>query len=304
MVARVDGLPRVVRRELGGVDALHQTVGLDEAGDQHDRPSSRVDDEPGRVGAGHVDRLQLGAGRAHRVERRVETAVEPQVADVEGRAARLDRGERAAWLVGGAGLLSASRCAGAPAHRRGASGRRTGSRRRPRRRRTAAGPRRRDESSLHPEPSEEQPASTGSRGSAAPGRACASGRGPVGDRGRERRAATASAGRRRREPPRPRRCRSGARRPGARSRGRGPEPGIAAGLLRAVEAVEDVRPVLLGDARALVVDGQDAVDEAHRDGAAGRAPLGGVVEQVGDGALEAGGSRRSTYQGCGRRRRR
>jgi hypothetical protein len=48
-----------------------------------------------------------------------------------------------------------------------------------------------------------------------------------------------------------------------------------------------VRQVLVGDARPLVPDGQHAVSEGRRDGAARRAPLGSVVEQVGDGAFEA-----------------
>ena len=60
-------------------------------------------------------------------------------------------------------------------------------------------------------------------------------------------------------------------------------------LLGAVEALEDVRPVGLGDARALVVDGEHPVGQPHEDGALRRAPLGGVVEQVGDRPLEAAG---------------
>ena len=65
--------------------------------------------------------------------------------------------------------------------------------------------------------------------------------------------------------------------------------GHGAGVVGAVEALEDVRQVRLGDAGALVVDGDHAVVQGDRDGAGGRAPLGGVVEQVGQGALEGGG---------------
>ena len=91
----------VVRRELGGVDALHQAVGLDEAGDQ-DAGLLGADTRRAASAPGDVDRLQLRAGRAHRVERRVEAAVEPQVADVVRRAALARRGERAARRVRGA----------------------------------------------------------------------------------------------------------------------------------------------------------------------------------------------------------
>ena len=59
-------------------------------------------------------------------------------------------------------------------------------------------------------------------------------------------------------------------------------------LLRAVEAVEDVRAVDLGDAGTLVVDGQRAVEEPHGHGAVLGAPLRGVVQEVGDRALETG----------------
>ena len=54
----------------------------------------------------------------------------------------------------------------------------------------------------------------------------------------------------------------------------------------AVEAVEDVRQVLRGDARAVVANRDLAVAHRDLDLAAGRAPLGRVVEQVRDRPLE------------------
>ena len=71
-------------------------------------------------------------------------------------------------------------------------------------------------------------------------------------------------------------------RPEARARHR-------ARLRRAVEALEHVRQVVGLDPRSLVVDGQGPVRHPHRDRAVGRSPLGGVVEQVGDGALDGPG---------------
>ena len=70
-----------------------------------------------------------------------------------------------------------------------------------------------------------------------------------------------------------------------------PEPGagLPARRGRAVEAVEDVRQVVLVDARPVVADGHLAVADADLDLAAGRAPLGRVVEQVADGALDRSG---------------
>ena len=61
---------------------------------------------------------------------------------------------------------------------------------------------------------------------------------------------------------------------------------LRAGRRRAVEAVEDPRGVLLGDARAVV--GDDDLSLAHRDldRRAGGAVLDRVVEQVQHGALE------------------
>src|SRR5581483_11984435 len=66
-----------------------------------------------------------------------------------------------------------------------------------------------------------------------------------------------------------------------------PRPRQRAGVRRAVEALEDVRAVLLGDAGAAVADAQDAARERDVDGRARRAPLRGVLEQVRDGPLEA-----------------
>ena len=68
-----------------------------------------------------------------------------------------------------------------------------------------------------------------------------------------------------------------------------PGAGHRARLARAPEPLEDVGQVLLGDAGALVVDGQHAVRQPYRDGPALGAPLGGVVEQVGHGPLQAAG---------------
>src|SRR6187402_3598370 len=61
--------------------------------------------------------------------------------------------------------------------------------------------------------------------------------------------------------------------PGAGHASRGP---------RAVEAVEDVREVLVGDTGPVVADGNLAVTDLDPDLGAGRAPLGRVVEEVRD----------------------
>src|SRR4029450_2344690 len=58
------------------------------------------------------------------------------------------------------------------------------------------------------------------------------------------------------------------------------------GVGRAVEAVEDVGEILLRDPRPMVAHGYLRPRYVHVDGAA---PLGGVVEEVGDGPLELGG---------------
>ena len=96
-------------------------------------------------------------------------------------------------------------------------------------------------------------------------------RGPAG--------AGATARRRRRRPPRPpsRRAPSATWRTIARP---SPEPGPPARGVGAEEAVEDVGAVVVRDAGAAVAHGQLAVAQPHVDHAAGRAPLGGVVEQV------------------------
>src|SRR5207302_10852944 len=56
----------------------------------------------------------------------------------------------------------------------------------------------------------------------------------------------------------------------------------------AVEAVEDVRDVLLPEARPVVADREHAVREVHLDLSARRAPLDRVVDQVHDRALDLG----------------
>ena len=71
-----------------------------------------------------------------------------------------------------------------------------------------------------------------------------------------------------------------------------PRPGLGAGLLGAVEAVEHERQILLVEARAVVAYGQRPVVERHLDDPAVRAPLGRVVEQVGDRARDPGRPRR------------
>jgi len=58
------------------------------------------------------------------------------------------------------------------------------------------------------------------------------------------------------------------------------------GLRRAVEAVEDQGQVLVGDARAIITDDQAPVDEVHPNSPLRRAPLDGIVEQVGHGTLQ------------------
>ena len=63
----------------------------------------------------------------------------------------------------------------------------------------------------------------------------------------------------------------------------------AAGGRRAVEAVEHVGQVGVRDAGPVVADGDLAVAHADLDLPAGRAPLGGVVDQVRDRAVEARG---------------
>ena len=66
-----------------------------------------------------------------------------------------------------------------------------------------------------------------------------------------------------------------------------PEPGRPRACGRAVEAVEDVRQVRLGDARPVVAHDDGALVAFDRHGLAGRAPLAGVVEQVADGPAQA-----------------
>ena len=65
-----------------------------------------------------------------------------------------------------------------------------------------------------------------------------------------------------------------------------PGTGPAAGGVGAEEAVEDLGALVVRDSRPAVADGQLAVAQAHVDRRVGRAPLRGVVEQVGDGAIE------------------
>ena len=69
---------------------------------------------------------------------------------------------------------------------------------------------------------------------------------------------------------------------------REPEPGAGQGASRggAVEAVEDVRQIGVVDAGPVVAHCQHPVGEADVDGAAGRAPLDRVVEDVVDRALQ------------------
>ncbi len=71
-----------------------------------------------------------------------------------------------------------------------------------------------------------------------------------------------------------------------------PEPGRPRAAGRAVEAVEDVGQVGLGDAGAVVTHHDGAVPALDGDRLAGRAPLAGVVEQVAHGAAEAVGMAR------------
>ena len=59
-----------------------------------------------------------------------------------------------------------------------------------------------------------------------------------------------------------------------------PEPGMPARGAGAIEAVEDVGQVLVGDARTVVSHRQPSVAHRDLDLAAGRAPLRRVVEQV------------------------
>ena len=66
-----------------------------------------------------------------------------------------------------------------------------------------------------------------------------------------------------------------------------PEPGQPARRARAVEAVEDVREVLLVDPGAVVAHHDLPVFDGDLDLAVGRAPLGGVVEEVRDRPLDA-----------------
>ena len=64
-----------------------------------------------------------------------------------------------------------------------------------------------------------------------------------------------------------------------------PAPGIPRAPGGPVEALEDVREILVRDARALLADQDPAVldDDAHRG--AWRTPLDGVVDQVADGVI-------------------
>ena len=77
-----------------------------------------------------------------------------------------------------------------------------------------------------------------------------------------------------------------------------PGPGRAASSRRAVEAVEHVREVLGRDARPVVADRHLAVRRLHLDLAPARAPLGSVVEHVGDGAEHALGHAADERLGC------
>ena len=61
-----------------------------------------------------------------------------------------------------------------------------------------------------------------------------------------------------------------------------PEPGLAARLVGAPEAVEDLVEVAGGKPGAVVADGDPAAVDRDLDRAAGRAPLAGVVEHVRD----------------------
>ena len=70
---------------------------------------------------------------------------------------------------------------------------------------------------------------------------------------------------------------------------REPEPRARrrAGVARAVEAIEDVRKILLGEAAAVIAHRHGGVREHDLDRAARRAPLARVVEQVRDRARHA-----------------
>ncbi len=68
-----------------------------------------------------------------------------------------------------------------------------------------------------------------------------------------------------------------------------PEPGAAACRVGAIEAVEDKAAVGRRDPRPAVAHRQLAVVQPDVDGRARRVPLRGVVEQVGDGAVEPRG---------------
>ena len=67
------------------------------------------------------------------------------------------------------------------------------------------------------------------------------------------------------------------------------EAGHPARLPGTVEALERVQQILGVDPRTLVVDGEHAGRDPHRHPGLGRAPLRGVVEQVGDRALHRRG---------------
>ena len=82
-------------------------------------------------------------------------------------------------------------------------------------------------------------------------------------------------------------CRRAPRRPGARSPGRGPSPGMPRALVGAVEAVEHVREVGLVETRAVIADRERAVAQVDLDQPARRAPLVRVAEQVRDRAADA-----------------
>jgi hypothetical protein len=62
--------------------------------------------------------------------------------------------------------------------------------------------------------------------------------------------------------------------------------GPAARIFGAVEALEDVRQIGGREAGAVVAHGEDPVVQGEVDGAAGRAPIDRVVEQVRDGAVD------------------
>src|SRR5262249_33369229 len=66
--------------------------------------------------------------------------------------------------------------------------------------------------------------------------------------------------------------------------------GHPAGALRAVEAVEDVRQIGLGEAGAVVANGEDRILEADFAGPSGGTPLAGVVDEISHGTAEPRGA--------------